>query len=96
LFSKNDLIGQGDSILWTQVLAIAAVGAIFGMYDDGPFIYQGHGPRRTGVHTDTTTVAELQIDLRQHTLFCVHYTPPQEKSSLLHIAYHKETTFVCD
>jgi hypothetical protein len=76
LFSKDDLVRQGDSALGTQVLAIAAVGTVLRVHDDRPFVYQGHGFRRTSVHTGTTTVAEFQVDLRQHALFNVHYHPP--------------------
>jgi hypothetical protein len=64
LFSKDNLVRQGDSALGAQILAIAAVGTIFRMYNDRPSIYQGHRFRRTSVYTDATTVAEFQVDLR--------------------------------
>jgi hypothetical protein len=69
LFGKDNLIGEGDSALGAQVLAIAAVATVFGVNDDRPTVYQSHSFRWTGIHTDTTTVAEIQVDLRQHALF---------------------------
>jgi hypothetical protein len=69
LFSKDDLVRERDSTLWTQVLAIAAVGTVFRMHNDRLSVYQGHGFRGTSVHTDATTVTELQVDLRQRALF---------------------------
>jgi hypothetical protein len=64
LFSKDDFVREGDSTLRAQILAIAAVGTVFRMHNDRPFLYQGHGFRGTGIHTGTTTVAKLQVDLR--------------------------------
>jgi hypothetical protein len=64
LFNKDDLVREGDSTLRAQILAIAAVGTVFRMHDDRLSLYQGHGFRGTGIHTGTTTTAELQVDLR--------------------------------